>query len=152
MVRNLASVLVLLFTAGGIQADEKSVRKDLEDAGAKLEVNLNALRSRSGYKSVTFDGVRGTDALLKNLCEISCLDKIDLRGSDVTDSGVGIVSELKWLTFVNLEGTRITDSGLRRLENVANLRDIVLADCPNVTAEGIDHFQKALPKCRIIGR
>lgn len=144
MVKNLVSVLVLLSIVGGIQADEKSVLRDLRQAGAHLY--SMKFHPETG---VGFDGVTGTDALLSNLCEVRWLTMINFQGSDVTDAGLGKISEFVWLTHLDLSGTPVTDKGLRRLESLTGLKGISVMHCPSITAEGIDHFQKALPNCKV---
>jgi len=47
-----------------------------------------------------------------------------------------------------LQGSHISDEGLKHLEGLTSLRRLWLV-CPQVTAEGVERLQKALPNCAI---
>ena len=47
-----------------------------------------------------------------------------------------------------LNNTKVTDAGLEHLKGMTNLRKLTLVDT-QVTDEGVDKLQQALPDCKI---
>jgi hypothetical protein len=130
---------------------EKDIRKALEAAGVQ-EGGVFARRRAviyGPYEVLDFRGVRGTDALLAELCEIQPVEGLSLEGTDMTDTAMATVGTLKGLKYLDLNSTAITDAGLRRLEGMKDLELLQLHFCPNITDEGVARLQKALPKCKI---
>ena len=113
---------------------EKDIRKALEDAGVCVHQFLQV------GLTLDFDRVKGTDALLSELCELRGIWALLLRGSDVTDAGMATVGGLKKLEGLNLESTSVTDAGLRHLERLPALHGLSLCGTA-VTDEGLRHFE-----------
>ena len=58
------------------------------------------------------------------------------------------LSELANLQRLDLRGSHVTDSGLQHLEGLASLHALYLNNT-KVTAEGVKRLQQALPDCEI---
>ncbi len=81
-MRYLASVLVFLAVVGlGRAGEMKDIWKALKDAGVeKTNVIVVAPKEQRGhYYALDFHGVRGTDALLSELCELPPVQGLDLE-------------------------------------------------------------------------
>jgi hypothetical protein len=52
------------------------------------------------------------------------------------------------LEELHLLGTDVTDAGLAHLEKLTDLKSLFL-DNTNVTSEGVEKLQRALPNCQI---
>jgi hypothetical protein len=134
---------------------EKDIRKALADAGVRdgtltFLTLFDSTEKRYGpYDGLGFNRVRGTDALLAELCEIPPVEGLSFDDSDVTDAGMAAIGALKGLKYLRLGKTGVTDAGLRRLERMSSLELLRLVDCPGVTDEGVARLQKALPECKI---
>jgi hypothetical protein len=145
-MKYLASVLVLLCVVGVGRAGEKDIIEGLAKAGVRKCVFHGPVICN---ETLDFEGVRGTNALLAELCELPPVEGLGLEGSDVTDTGMAAVGGLKGLKYLYLRSSGVTDAGLRQLEGLSSLGWLNLVDCPGVTDEGVARLQKALPKCHI---
>jgi internalin A len=69
---------------------------------------------------------RGTDLELGHVGRLRQLRILDLRSSDVTDSGLEQLRGLKRLRHLYLDDTEITDAGLHHLEGLTNMEFLSL--------------------------
>lgn len=75
--------------------------------------------------------------------------------SQISDSGLAHLEGLTKLKTLSLNGTQISDSGLAHLEGLTRLETLYLhgslftLDDMQVTGEGIQELQQALPNCRV---
>jgi hypothetical protein len=77
------------------------------------------------------------DSDLVQICALSNLAKLSVRGSLVTDAGVKHLTVLKKLKAINLHATKITDRSLFLLAKMGTLEEIDIANNDTVTDEGI---------------
>jgi hypothetical protein len=113
---------------------EKDIVKRIEGAGGRAGGNHSDVRMAPST----------SDADLCDLCELP-----SLRCLELFDKGMSTLSNLRWLEDLRIKRAGITDEGLRHFEAMANLRNLYLPNCPNVTDEGIARLKKALPNCKI---
>ena len=88
----------------------------------------------------TMDGTGANDAKLKAFAELEWpkLEQVCLLNCPaVTDAGIRQLSNISSLQGFQLEGTSISDKSLAILTKSANLKGINVANCRNVTANGL---------------
>lgn len=73
---------------------------------------------------------------------------LTLHDSTFTDRDLGDVEDLSKYETLDLEGTQLSNAGLKQLEQMKQLRYIVVRRT-NVTVAGIQRLQQALPKACI---
>jgi hypothetical protein len=73
---------------------------------------------------------------------------LTLHDSTFTDQDLSSVEDLSSYETLDLEGTQLSNAGLKQLEQMKQLRYIVVRHT-NVTAAGIQRLQQALPKASI---
>ena len=76
------------------------------------------------------------------------LHELNLSGNPIAD--ISALSSLSKLTSLNLSGTGRSDDDYALLSSLRSLAYLNLENNENVTAEGIDKLQEALPNCQII--
>lgn len=96
-----------------------------------------------------------TDAGLSQLKLLDKLDHLELlhsegfSGPTITSAGVRFLAQLTNLNTLNLTGAQLTDVDLECLRPLKELGTLQLVRT-RVSAEGIQAFQAAVPKCKII--
>ena len=78
----------------------------------------------------------------------TCLARLKLNETAVTDAGLDTISKLAELEYLNLVGTAVTDEGLKKLEGLPKLRKLYLWQS-KVTKAGADALKAKLPECEI---
>jgi hypothetical protein len=134
-MKKLASVLVLLAGVGTGRADDKAILAELDKAGVKL---IEA-------RIVSFKNVRGTNALLDRVADLSNIHELVLwlEGSDLTDEGLATLGcRLKGLYALELKGTVVTDKGLKTLTGLPLRYYLGLSGCVGVTDEGLNSIAR----------
>jgi hypothetical protein len=157
---------------------DEDIRKALEAAGIRecAVTFVESSKKRYGpYHALTFKGIRGTDLLLGELCELHGFEGLFFEKSDVTDAGMASIGGLRGLVYLSLNSIAVTDTGLQHLKGLSELtvlhlekchnltdaglepltrlsklRYLDLRDCPNITDESIARLQKVLPNCKIL--
>ena len=71
------------------------------------------------------------------------------EGVALTDEGSQHLGQLKNVTWIHLGKTQIGDSGLAELAKLSHLDDLIITYCENVTDEGVEKLQQALPNLKI---
>ncbi len=132
---------------------QEPVKKADDDAIAKLKkagVILVPVAQNSNYVSASFVSVTaGADTLLKLLEPIQKqLVWLNLGNSNITDTGMLVISKLGSLTRLHLNNTEITDSGVAKLRTSVNLHYINLVHT-KVTSKGIAEL-KGLKQLRSV--
>lgn len=85
---------------------------------------------------------------LKDLDRLQILNASPLWG--LTDKGLVHLSQIKSLKRLKTRSKLITNEGIQCLASLKDLEILQLSGSPNLTAEGIEKLQKALPNCRIV--
>ena len=68
----------------------------------------------------------------------------------MTDEGVMHLAGLENLNWLHLGKTKVGDAGLEALSGLSNLQELVITFCPNVTDQGVEKLQAALPDLKIV--
>ncbi len=74
--------------------------------------------------------------------------RVDFSRTEVTDDGLELLKGLTSLQVLALNDTEVTDEGLEHLEGLTNLAWLQINT--NVTDEGVQKLQTALPSCTIL--
>ena len=94
-------------------------------------------------------GTRVGDSGLGVVTGMPHLMRLHLNGTSVTDAGLRHLTGLEKLEYLNLYGTRITDDGIEHLEKLQGLRTLYLWQT-DLTEEGMDRLKAGLPGTDII--
>jgi hypothetical protein len=142
-MKYLAAVLVMLAVVGVGRAEEKDIRKAWEEDQAIIEELSKAGVNFDGKLFFAhFDGVRGTDALVGRLADLSDQKRlanmhVRLWGSDLTDAGLAAIGcRFKAVGRLTLDGTAVTDAGLKNLVAL-RVRSLHLDSCAGLTDAGV---------------
>ena len=115
----------------------------MTDAGLKELAELTSLQK------LALSNTTVTDAGLKELAGLKGLQGLGLAGTKVTDAGLKELAGLKRLRSLGLSRTKVTDAGLKELAGLKRLQILRLSGT-KVTDAGVKEFLKALPRCHII--
>ena len=99
-------------------------------------------------KAISLNHCDLDDSALKHLGKMPHLTSAMLAHTNVTDAGIPDLLGAASLETLTLRNTGISDIGLKQLEHLTRLEslDVVGTD---VTVEGVEHFKRALPDCRV---
>jgi hypothetical protein len=98
---------------------------------------------------VQLAGCRITDADLAPLALLRDIENLSLSRNQITDCGLAHLKPLTKLKQLDLKhNPGITDAGLAHLDGMRNL-DLVVLYGTQVTREGVQHLQRALPNTKI---
>lgn len=104
------------------------------------------VRSRTGD-----DGFR---EMIQKLDGIPILEELYLRSTDISDTGMQLVSGLRSLQTFSVTKGPITDAGLACLESLCELKSLCLAEVDLsdtlVTAEGRQHLRAILTSAQVL--
>ena len=148
-----------------------SIRNDalaFDDVESGLQAFLN--KDSGCIKRAIFIKFPFTDAEIEPL-RVTRLTELQLRGSKLEDlhalkgmsglrnlalsenplnaDGMKVIATLTGLQTLRLDKSPVHDSDLHYLNGLANLTNLDLTDCLNLTAPAVDNLRKALPKCQI---
>jgi Ran GTPase-activating protein (RanGAP) involved in mRNA processing and transport len=148
---------------------------------AVTSVGLRVLENAPSLQEITLMGRQFDDQTLENLRQLRYLKNLAIHGGSVTDEGLKylvdypqlesfvvscpeIPAQASQITDMGLESigktkisrlfiarAAITDVGLKHLEKMTTLRNLSLRDT-QVTPEGIESLEKALPAVRIMAQ
>jgi hypothetical protein len=148
--------------------------EDLSIVGIGItDAGLEHLKPLTKLQCLNMDGSNGlTDAGLEQLQGMTHLRRLYLGFAKVTDAGLERLTGFAELQSLQLGSGDVTDAGLRHLQKLARLEQLRLTSCPrisdaglkhlaalqhlswlevyaNVTAEGVNKLEQALPKCTV---
>jgi hypothetical protein len=118
-----------------IGSREQRIAAKLEKIGANVELHGGKIIG------VGLREMRGTDAVLELVGQLSDVVHLDLFLSDLTDAGLKHLRGMHSLRRVAMGGTKITDAGLEHLEGLTELEYVGLR-ADNVTDAGLARLQK----------
>jgi len=75
------------------------------------------------------------------LWDLTTIEELNLRGTDITDEELVHLKELKTLRSLSLSGTKITDEGLAEIGELTHLEELYLTNT-QVTDNGLEHLKK----------
>ncbi len=142
----------------------------------KLGGRISGIRARGRVTetNAVLNGYQITDAVLKDVKELTSLQSLRLNQTSVTDAGLHELEGLINLRQLSFDGTSITDEGLKYLRGFTDLRTLSLRNTKvtdaglknlkglknlqglnvgftNVTEEGLHDLKQALPECLVVG-
>lgn len=88
------------------------------------------------------------DADLKNISELTNLQRLHIENNPVTDDGLAHIKDLINLEYLNLYNTQVTDESVDTLKGLTNLTALYLWQT-KVTDEGAEKLTTALPDTMI---
>ncbi|CAI5462113.1 unnamed protein product [Closterium sp. Yama58-4] len=89
------------------------------------------------FRWAAFSGM--TAESMKHLYRLPRLEKLDLRGRDISDSALEGIGSLTNLKSLYLDRTKVSDAGLRYLTRLPSLIILSLTGCMSVTDAGMVH-------------
>jgi len=90
-------------------------------------------------RAVNLFNKRATDSHVKRFVDLTALETLDLRRTDVGDVGLEALSGLVMLRDLDLTSTRVTDAGLKHLATRTSLEKLHLSNT-RVGDEGLRHL------------
>ncbi|HUW31282.1 MAG TPA: hypothetical protein VM223_06685 [Planctomycetota bacterium] len=114
--------------------------------GAPLtDRSLTVISQFKQLRDASLSGNKFTDAGLANLEDLTQLEILWLGSPDnnITDAGLVHLGSLTNLRELELQRINVSEGGLRKLQNLKNLRRIVLN--PELTPEAIDRLSDVFP-------
>jgi serine/threonine protein kinase/Leucine-rich repeat (LRR) protein len=110
---------------------------------------LQALENLPNLRRLDLKQTGVTGRGLRYLAKLPKLAELSLAGSKVSDLFAAEVGTLTKLERLSLAGCTFSDASLKHLAGLSNLTQLDLTGT-QVTADGVDALQKALPKCRLL--
>lgn len=138
-------------------ADMQKVREEVKlrrIPGLRLpcsasDADLAGFEELTGLQTLDLRRTQVTDAGLVHLKELKGLETLELWGTKVRGPGLVHVKELKGLKTLGLLGTQVTDAGLVHLKELKGLRELDLWNT-EVTDAGAERLRKSLPNTTIL--
>ncbi len=107
----------------------------ITNAGLEQLCVLSGLQQLSLAGADRFDG-----AGMAKLSALKELERLVLRGTNVTDDSMRHVGRLSKLSFLDLTRTKISDAGLAHIAQLDRLRDLVLSHA-GISGPGLAHLR-----------
>ena len=150
----IVAILCSWFTVKKQQADrQEEAVKAIQELGGRVMYDHQLPRGQfPGQKRFLEDAVARVATYSRNLVGTDFLSyAVDVAfcGPQVTDAGLMHLEELTDLKMLILNGTQVTDAGLVHLNGLTNLIRLDLKDT-QATDDGVEKLQQALPKCWIM--
>ncbi|NLS98092.1 MAG: hypothetical protein GXX96_38675 [Planctomycetaceae bacterium] len=135
-----------------VQFDEnvdQAVLREIIDTGYFLDIaavppwfsnaDLELVSRQRDVRRLALSGSAVTDAGLKYLNGLACLETLRLSDTAITGAGFQDVDGLESLTHLDLVSTKVGDAELAYLKKLPNLQDLALTGT-KVTNEGLQHL------------
>lgn len=78
------------------------------------------------------------------------LVRLTLSRVPINDYAIDVIVRHRKLKFLDLGHTSLNDAQLHKLTALKNLKELMIPDCADVTASGIEKFKRANSKCKVI--
>jgi Leucine-rich repeat (LRR) protein len=114
-----------------------------------MEGDLEQLEGLPQLRILELIGTNVTDMELRHLKGLTRLEKLWLNRTQVTGVGLQNLKGLTKLHTLRLDDTQVKDTELEHLKGLTQLRFLSLGT--NITANGREELQRALPDCTICG-
>ncbi len=111
--------------------------------------DLRLLKDLTKLEQLNLRGSQVTDAGLEQLKVLAALKLLDLGKTNVTDAGLVHLKQMTHLEYLLLGHTKITDAGLVHLQELTNLQGLSLIRT-EITEEGVKKLRQSLPDCQIV--
>ena len=98
-----------------------------------------SLKQINSLRALILNDTRITNEMLESTPALPNLSEIELRSTDIGDSGLSSLAKLKGLKYLNLVGTRISDAGLQHLSNLSELTVLALGST-DIGPDGLIHL------------
>lgn len=130
-----------------ISQDERRIAGELRATKINLGGGSEDGSAKPGFW-VRLDGAEASEANVRKAAKLSTLVSLQLSGSNITDACLSPLMGHAYLASLDLKSTSISDAGLAYLVSLSALKWITI-DGGNVTEQGVQSMQIALPKCKI---
>lgn len=114
------------------------------------DASLKSMIEMENLEDLWLSDTQVTGVGFKHLAGLKKLRGIYLYSTPTNDAGLKEIAQIKGLQKLWLSETKITDAGLKELHGLTDLTQLVIANTP-LSGNAIDAFQKAVPKCQILG-
>lgn len=133
--------ILSLFLSTVVRAEPAEAEKAAIAAIQAAGGSVRKIAADSDQREVTMHlgDVKNTDEVLKNLPNVGNVVWLNLRGTDVSDAGLGQLAAVTTLTRLHLEKTAVTDAGLMHLKGLVELEYLNLYGTP-VTDAGLEQI------------
>ena len=151
MIRFVAAIVLIVFGAATVFADEKSAQSI---AAHKIQllggwVTCNEALPNNPVTSVSVQNcTRFNDKYLHILASLPDMTSLTLSHPEITDAGMKEVGKLKKLACLDLSNSQITDDGVKELKGLTNLTELLLNNT-SVTGSTLGEL-KQLKKLRTL--
>ena len=101
---------------------------------------FGSLREVHSLQALILNNTLITSEMLESIPALPNLSEIQLRSTDIGDSGLSSLAKLKGLRYLNLVDTRISDAGLQHLSNLSELTVLALGST-DIGPDGLVHLE-----------
>ena len=146
-----------LFVYGSLLDEDMKVFQNcqtVEDINAwSMPIGNDSLTYLSGLKNLRILKVSGTRInSMAKLNDVDNLRMLILENDAFNDQSIESVLKFKSLEKLDLRGTNVTTAGLAKLVNMPNLRDVALTiPSPKITIESMLKFAREHKTCKFLG-
>jgi hypothetical protein len=106
----------------------ETIRLELGDAGDDTLVKIIESSNLTRLKNL-YVGSLVTDRGIKHISELSGLETLNLRYTEVTDDGASHLANLRHLHSLFLYSAKLTEQGIPTILALPNLKKLILYDC-----------------------
>ncbi len=148
-----------------VELDKANVSDPLIRMLIEQRANVGTLNQRGQIRDMSFENAALGDSQLAQILAVKSLERIDLRGTRITDEGVARLKELpnlkclilwstnisdrglehvvqnKSITFLAIPGG-ISDDGMALLSQLPNLESLDLQECIHLGEDGFKHVEQ----------
>jgi len=103
---------------------------------------LPQLKSLQGFRGIS-------DAGMQQIATVTNLERLNIGGPGVTDAGLADLSGMQKLNHLSISG-HFTDAALQHLEGLKSLRLLSIEPPGQLSTEGLQRLQKALPELHLL--
>jgi hypothetical protein len=110
---------------------------------------LATLNNKLSVRKISLIGTAYSDHHSSALKGFNNLHTLLLSVTDAGDDTMKVVSGIAPLQVLDMSDTQITDAGLRKVLNLANLKELHIMNCLKLTDGAIREAMRQMPKCHI---